>query len=131
MVQHPNVYAELLGEKIAKHNVRCWLVNTGWTGGPHGEGHRISIRYTRAMINAALNEELEQVEYTQDSVFGIQVPSSCPGVPDEVLQPRGTWGDPQAYDQQAQQLAEMFLDNFKQFEDEVPESVKAAAPVVE
>ena len=130
MVQHPNVYAELLGEKIAKHNARCWLVNTGWTGGPHGEGHRISIRYTRAMINAALNGELDAVEYTPDPVFGIQVPSSCPGVPDEVLQPRGTWRDAQAYDRQAQQLAAMFVDNFKQFEVEVPESVRAAAPIV-
>ncbi len=131
MVQHPNVYAELLGEKIAEHNVRCWLINTGWTGGPYGKGHRISLPYTRAMVNAALNGELDVVEYLQDPVFGLQVPASCPGVPDEVLQPRGTWGDVQAYDQQAQQLARMYVDNFKQFELEVPESVRAAAPLVE
>jgi phosphoenolpyruvate carboxykinase (ATP) len=131
MVQHPNVYAELLGEKIAEHNVRCWLINTGWTGGPYGKGHRISLPYTRAMVNAALNGELDGVEYLQDPVFGLQVPASCPGVPDEVLQPRGTWGDAQAYDRQAQQLARMYVDNFKQFELEVPESVRAAAPLVE
>ena len=130
MVQHPSVYAELLGEKIDKHNVRCWLVNTGWTGGPYGEGQRINLPYTRAMVNAALDGELESVEFVRDPVFGLQVPTTCPGVPDEVLQPRQTWQDKEAYDLQAQELATMFSANFKQFADQVPKSVQAAGPVV-
>jgi phosphoenolpyruvate carboxykinase (ATP) len=130
MVQHPSVYAELLGEKIDKHQVSCWLVNTGWTGGPYGVGHRMNLPYTRAMVNAALNGQLESVEYVLDPVFGLEVPTSCPGVPDEVLQPRQTWEDKEAYDRQALQLARMFQENFKQFADQVPESIQAAGPQV-
>jgi phosphoenolpyruvate carboxykinase (ATP) len=131
MVQHPSVYAELLGEKIDKHNVRCWLVNTGWTGGPYGEGHRINLPYTRAMVNAALDGELESVQFVRDPIFGLQVPTSCPGIPDDVLQPRKTWGDKEAFDRQAQKLASMFSENFKQFADQVPKSIQAAGPVVD
>jgi phosphoenolpyruvate carboxykinase (ATP) len=130
MVQHPSVYAELLGEKIAEHDVKCWLVNTGWTGGPYGEGHRISLSYTRAMINAALNGELDNAEFIRDPVFGLQVPTSCPDVLNEILQPRNTWQDSEAYDRQAQQLASMFVDNFKQFADQVLESISSAGPVI-
>jgi len=128
MAQHPSVYADLLGEKIAEHDVRCWLVNTGWTDGPYGEGHRMKLAYTRAMVNAALNGDLDEVEYTQDPLFGFQVPTTCPQVPNEVLQPRHTWQDVEAYDQQALKLASMFVDNFKQFEEHVSEAIRAAAP---
>lgn len=128
MVQHPSVYAELLGEKIDKHRVRCWLVNTGWTGGPYGEGHRIELPYTRKMVNAALDGQLDTAEFVSDPVFGLQVPLSCPGIPEDVLQPRKTWKDKDAYDRQAHKLAAMFNDNFKQFADQVPQSVNAAGP---
>ena len=130
MAQHPNVYAELLGNKIAKHNVKCWLVNTGWTAGPYGVGHRMKLAYTRAMVNAALNGELDSVEYVEDAVFGVQVPASCPGVPAEVLIPRNTWSDKAAYDEQAGKLARMFVENFKEFADHVPEDIIAAEPEV-
>ncbi len=130
MAQHPNVYAELLGKKIEKHQVNCWLVNTGWTGGPYGEGSRMKIKYTRAMVNAALNGELDDVEYQEDPIFGVQVPLSCPNVPEEVLLPKGTWKDQAAYDKTAKKLASMFSENFKQFEDKVPESLNDAGPKV-
>ena len=129
MAQHPSVYADLLGEMIAKHGARCWLINTGWTGGAYGEGERIKLAYTRAMVNAALNGELDQVEYTQDPTFGLQVPTSCPGVPDQVLQPRQTWEDGAAYDRQAKQLADMFIRNFTQFAEDVSPEINAAGPV--
>jgi phosphoenolpyruvate carboxykinase (ATP) len=128
MAQHPNVYAELLGEKIAKHDANCWLINTGWTAGPYGQGHRMELAYTRAMVNAALEGELDAAEYVEDPVFGLQVPTTCPNVPDEVLIPRNTWSDPAAYDFQARKLAGMFAENFKQFEDRVSEAVRAAGP---
>jgi phosphoenolpyruvate carboxykinase (ATP) len=128
MTQHPNVYAELLGEKIAKHDVKCWLVNTGWTGGPYGVGHRMKIAYTRAMVNAALDGDLEDVRYETDPIFGLEVPQSCPNVPEEVLNPKNTWEDKAAYDAQAKKLAGMFVKNFKQFEDQVSDGVKATSP---
>lgn len=128
MAQHPNVYSELLGKRISQHNSKCWLINTGWTGGPYGEGRRMEIAYTRAMVTAALNGELDDVEYEVDPVFGVEVPKSCPNVPSEVLSPRGTWSDPSAYDRQAQRLAEMFAQNFEQFAGQVPEAVQAAGP---
>jgi phosphoenolpyruvate carboxykinase (ATP) len=131
MAQHPSVYADLLGYLIDKHNVKCWLVNTGWTGGPFGEGHRINLAYTRAMVNAALNGDLDQVEYLQDPLFGLQVPTTCPGVPDDVLQPRNTWGDPGAYDRQAQELAGMFASNFSQFADHVSEEIRNSGPEID
>jgi phosphoenolpyruvate carboxykinase (ATP) len=130
MTQHPNVYAELLGEKIAKHEVKCWLVNTGWTGGPYGVGHRMKIAYTRAMVNAALDGDLANVAYETDPIFGLEVPQTCPNVPDEVLNPKNTWADKAAYDAQAKKLAAMFNENFKQFEDQVSEEVINTAPKV-
>ena len=128
MAQHPSVYAALLGRKIDEHKVTCWLVNTGWTGGPYGTGSRMKIAYTRAMINAALGGKLDGVAFAPDPVFGVLVPSSCPGVPSEVLAPRSTWADPKAYDPQARKLAHMFVENFAQFGAEVSDAVKAAAP---
>ncbi|RMH60313.1 MAG: phosphoenolpyruvate carboxykinase [Calditrichaeota bacterium] len=124
----PSVYAELLGEKIAKHNVNCWLVNTGWTGGPYGVGERISIKYTRALLKAALEGVLENVPFEADPFFGLSVPVSCPDVPDEVLMPRNTWQDKAAYDAKAKELAESFKDNFRVYEAHVPEAVKNAGP---
>jgi phosphoenolpyruvate carboxykinase (ATP) len=125
---NPNVYAKMLGEKIAKHNARVWLVNTGWTGGPYGVGSRMKISYTRAMITAALEGKLDNVTFVKHPIFNVDVPSTCPGVPDSVLDPRSTWPDPAQYDAQAQKLAAMFVDNFKTFENDVPASVKAAGP---
>ncbi len=128
MALHPTVYARLLGEKIEKHQVQCWLVNTGWTGGPYGVGHRMEIAYTRAMINAALDGSLDRASFEPDPIFGVQVPAACCDVPDEVLKPRNTWADKTAYDQQARKLAHMFIDNFRQFEDMVDEDIRAAGP---
>jgi phosphoenolpyruvate carboxykinase (ATP) len=125
---HPNVYAKLLGEKIAKYKAKVWLVNTGWTGGAYGVGKRMGITHTRAMIAAALGGRLDQVSYRNDPVFNLDVPATCPGVPDAVLDPRSTWPNPQAYDEQARKLARMFVDNFKVFEQDVAPSVKAAGP---
>ncbi len=130
MAQHPRVYAQMLGKRIQDHNVNCWLINTGWTGGQYGVGSRMSIAHTRAMVTAALNGELDNVEYETDPVFGVAVPKSCPGVPSEVLSARNTWEDPAAYDEQAHKLAQMFAKNFAQFEDSVSAEVKAAGPVV-
>jgi phosphoenolpyruvate carboxykinase (ATP) len=131
MALHPTVYAKLLGEKIEKHQVQCWLVNTGWTGGPYGVGRRMKIAYTRAMVKAALNGELEGAGFEPDPIFGVHVPAACCDVPDEVLRPRNTWADKTAYDRQARKLARMFADNFRQFEDMVTEEVRAAGPKVD
>ena len=127
---NPNVYARQLGERIEKHQSRVWLVNTGWTGGPHGVGHRMKIAYTRAMIRAALSGGLDHVGYQRHPVFNVDMPTSCVGVPANVLDPRGTWADRAAYDQQAAKLARMFAENFKAFENDVPASVKDAGPKV-
>jgi phosphoenolpyruvate carboxykinase (ATP) len=125
---HPNVYARLLGEKIAKHKAKVWLVNTGWTGGAYGVGKRMAIAHTRAMINAALAGKLDDVEYTHDAVFNLDIPASCPGVPTSVLDPRNTWPDPRAYDEQAKKLARMFVENFTAFAQDVSPAVKDAGP---
>jgi phosphoenolpyruvate carboxykinase (ATP) len=124
----PGRYATMLGDKIARHNARVWLVNTGWTGGAHGTGTRMKIRFTRAMIRAALSGQLDAAAYRRDPRFNLEVPTGCPEVPAEVLDPRGTWADQSAYDQQAGKLARMFADNFKKFEGEVTPEVKAAGP---
>lgn len=126
----PHVYANLLGEKIQRHQSNVWLINTGWTGGPFGVGSRIRIPYTRAMIRAALTGALDGVPTRPDPYFGIAVPEHVPDVPDEVLNPRGTWADPQAYDAQANLLVSKFLDNFKQFESQVTPAVSAAGPAL-
>ncbi|MDD9876537.1 MAG: phosphoenolpyruvate carboxykinase [Magnetovibrio sp.] len=127
MPRHPTVYAKLLGEKMAKHGARCWLVNTGWSGGGYGVGERMKIAYTRAMVNAALDGRLGEVAVTPDPNFGVLVPEACPDVPGEVLNPRNTWSDAGAYDTQARDLTQRFETNFKQFEDHVEDSVNAAA----
>ncbi len=124
----PTRYAELLREKIEKHNVRVWLVNTGWTGGPYGEGSRIKLAYTRAMVRAALRGDLDDVPMREDPIFGLYVPTHCPGVPDSVLDPRSTWADPEAYDRQARMLVKRFHENFKQFEGQISPEVVAAGP---
>jgi phosphoenolpyruvate carboxykinase (ATP) len=128
MVLHPGVYADLLGKKIQEHKADCWLVNTGWSGGPYGEGQRMKIAHTRAMIRAILNGSLAQVETRPDPVFGVHIPVSCPDVPTEVLQPRGTWRDPARYDEKARDLARRFNENFRRYEAGVSEQVRAAAP---
>jgi phosphoenolpyruvate carboxykinase (ATP) len=130
MVLSPAVYANLLGEKIAKHNVNVWLVNTGWSGGPYGVGQRMKIAYTRAMVHAALDGALNDVPTVNDPLFDIAVPTACPNVPPEVLNPRNTWSDKAAYDAQARKLAEMFAENFKAFANDVTAEVRAAGPKV-
>jgi phosphoenolpyruvate carboxykinase (ATP) len=128
MVLHPGVYADLLGRKIQEHDADCWLVNTGWSGGPYGEGQRMKISHTRAMIRAILSGALAQVETQPDPVFGVHVPVSCPDVPAEVLRPRRTWKDEEAYDVKAHDLARRFNENFKKYEAGVSEQVRRAAP---
>jgi phosphoenolpyruvate carboxykinase (ATP) len=128
MVLHPGVYADLLCKKMAQHNAACWLVNTGWSGGPYGIGSRMKIAHTRAMIRAILNGTLAGVATTADPIFGVQVPVSCPEVPAEVLQPRNTWAKKDEYDRQARDLARRFNENFKKYESGVSEAVRAVAP---
>ena len=131
MVLHPGVYADLLGKKIQEHRADCWLVNTGWSGGPYGEGRRMKIGHTRAMIRAILTGTLARVETRPDPVFGVHVPASCPDVPAEVLRPRDTWRDPARYDEKARDLARRFNENFRKYEAGVSEEVRAAAPKAE
>jgi phosphoenolpyruvate carboxykinase (ATP) len=126
MVHHPTVYAKLLGQKIEEHDVDCWLVNTGWTGGPYGVGKRMSIAHTRAMVNAAIEGRIAG-EFEREPFFGLMVPKSVPGVPSEVLNPRAAWPDPRAYDAQAATLATLFEENFKRFEAHASDAVKAVA----
>ncbi|HOP06626.1 MAG TPA: phosphoenolpyruvate carboxykinase [candidate division Zixibacteria bacterium] len=128
MVLHPFRYAELLAEKIKKHQATCWLVNTGWSGGPYGVGKRMKIEYTRALLNAALHGNLNDVPFETDPVFGVEVPTECPGVPSNILKPRQTWTDPEAYDRQAAKLVGLFQDNFEQFASDVSPEVAAAGP---
>jgi phosphoenolpyruvate carboxykinase (ATP) len=124
----PSRYAEMLGERIARHQVRVWLVNTGWTGGPYGTGTRMRIKHTRAMICAALSGALDQVSYQRDTIFNLDVPVSCPDVPPELLNPRNTWPNRSDYDARAAALAMMFRENFKPFEADVAADVAAAGP---
>jgi phosphoenolpyruvate carboxykinase (ATP) len=126
---HPGKYAKMLGEKLkANPNINVWLINTGWTGGPYGVGSRMKLAYTRAMITAALNGELNHVNYEQHPVFGYQMPSTCPNAPAELLNPRNTWSDKSAYDAQANKLANMFVKNFEQYASGVDAEILAAAP---
>jgi phosphoenolpyruvate carboxykinase (ATP) len=125
---HPGVYAKMLGEKIERHGVKVWLVNTGWTGGPYGVGKRMSLGHTRRMVAAALGGELDDAETSTDPVFGLAVPRRIEGVPSEILDPRSTWKDLEAYDRRAAKLAEMFAENFSKYADGVGEKVRAAAP---
>ncbi len=129
MPLHPRRYAELLGERITRHGVNVWLINTGWSGGAYGTGSRIEIPHTRAMVNAALDGKLNDVPVSADPVFGLAIPDHCPGVPGELLKPRTNWPDKAAYDTQAAKLAAMFDENFRKYADEVPATISAAGPV--
>ncbi|MFN2468533.1 MAG: phosphoenolpyruvate carboxykinase (ATP) [Gaiellaceae bacterium] len=126
--QPPSVYARMLGERLAEHRAAVWLVNTGWTGGPFGEGQRMPIEATRAMLRAALGGTLARAAYREDPVFGFEVPTSVPGVSAELLDPRSTWADPDAYDRKAAELAGMFRRNFERFPDTAGADVAAAGP---
>ncbi|NGZ90516.1 phosphoenolpyruvate carboxykinase (ATP) [Psychroflexus maritimus] len=128
MPLHPTRYAEMLSKKMKDAGVNVWLVNTGWTGGPYGTGSRMKLKYTRAMITEALAGNLENVEFKTHEIFGLAVPQSCENVPDEVLNPRATWEDKEAYDQKATHLAKSFQDNFKQFEDYANQEIMNGAP---
>lgn len=125
---HPGAYADMLGKKMQENQVNVWLVNTGWTGGPYGTGNRMKLSYTRAMITAALEGKLNDVEYHTDPVFGMAVPASCPHVPGNILQPRETWADKKAYDEKAAYLAGLFNKNFEKYKDGLSEEILAAAP---
>ncbi|HMK37710.1 MAG TPA: phosphoenolpyruvate carboxykinase (ATP) [Bacteroidota bacterium] len=128
MVHHPSFYADLLKRKIVKYGVHCWLVNTGWIGGPYGIGKRISIRYTRALLNAALGSRLLEVKFATDPVFGFSVPQSCGDVPANVLNPADSWPDRAAYMQRYRELASRFTENFKKFESGCPPEIRNAGP---
>ena len=131
MVHHPSFYADLLRKKMGRYGARCWLLNTGWVGGRYGVGKRISIKYTRAILNAALSGKLENVEYYSDPVFGFQVPKTCEGVPDSVMNPASSWPDQNAYMQAYRALASRFIDNFRKFEAGTPAEVAAAGPRID
>ena len=126
---HPAKYAEMLGKKMKENQVNVWLVNTGWTGGAYGTGSRMKLSYTRAMITAALNGALAGVEFEQHPVFGLQMPTTCPNVPSEILNPRNTWNSAADYDQKANELAQKFIKNFEQYAEGVSAEILAAAPV--
>ena len=123
MILRPQVYAQLLGERIEKHQVKVFLVNTGWTGGPYGVGHRMKLEYTRTMIRAAMKGGLDNVAEIVHPIFKLRMPTQCPGVPSELLNPSNTWGDPTEYNRKALELAKHFHENFLQFKD-MPEDIK-------
>ncbi len=125
MPRHPSVYAKMLGDLMRRHDVTCWLVNTGWTGGGYGVGERMKLAYTRAMVQAALDGRLDQVGVQTHPDFGLAMPKTCPDVPASVLDPRGAWSDGEAYDQAAREVAIRFADNFTRFEPHVSDEVKA------
>jgi phosphoenolpyruvate carboxykinase (ATP) len=126
MPRHPSVYAGLLGDLIRRHDARCWLLNTGWTGGSHGVGHRMPLRATRALLDAALDGRLEQAGMTSEPFFGLRIPRSCPGVDVNLLEPRHAWKDKAAYDRTAADVAARFRRNFEAYERLVPDEVRAA-----
>ena len=128
MVHHPYVYAEMLKARLIKYGATCWLVNTGWTGGPFGVGKRISIRHTRALLDAALTGRLAEVEYRKDPIFGFEVPTSCEGVPSEILEPANTWGSRDEYYRQYRGLANRFIENFKLMRDGCPPHIEESGP---
>ena len=130
MVHHPYKYAELLKRKMERYGAQCWLVNTGWVGGPYGVGKRISIRHTRALLNAALSGKLDHMTYKQDPIFGFEVPEHCPDVPDEVLNPSSTWADKKEYDRRYKDLAMRFKQNFGKFDHSTPMEILEAGPRV-
>lgn len=126
--RHPGVYAAMLAERLERFGVPVWLVNTGWTGGPYGVGERMGIDHTRTMVRAALNGELDGVDCEIDPIFGVEVPSSVPGVPSSILRPGDTWSDSAAYDAKARELAAMFIENFAEYAGGVSDAVRAAGP---
>lgn len=128
MPLHPTKYAEMLGEKMTEQNVNVWLINTGWTGGPYGVGSRMKLKYTRAMITAAMNGELNNVTFNEDPIFGVQIPVAVPNVPSELLTPKNTWSDKAAYDAKANELANSFNKNFETYIDNANDELKQAAP---
>jgi len=128
MVHHPYKYAEMLKNKMLKHNAKCWLINTGWTGGPYGIGKRMSIHHTRTLLNAALDGSLNNVEYYVDPIFGVEVPKNCSDVPEKVLYPEQTWEDPAAFRDKRKQLALLFRENFKKYSDGTPAEIVEAGP---
>jgi len=130
MVHRPGFYAELLRRKVERHGVNCWLLNTGWVGGPYGVGKRISIKYTRTMLNHTLDGKLAGVEFATDPVFGFQVPRTCPDIPDGVMNPAAAWPSQDAYMKRYKGLASRFIDNFKKFADDCPPDVRAAGPKI-
>lgn len=130
MALPPLTYAELLGQKIAQHKVKVWLVNTGWTGGGYGEGQRIQLSHTRAMVKAILTGALQDASWSPDPIFGISIPDNCPDVPSEILQPRQTWKDKAAYDLKARELAAMFKKNFDENLPDAPAKFEAAGPQI-
>ena len=129
MPRPASVYAEMLGEKISKHNTSVYLINTGWSGGPYGVGERIKIEYSRAMVTAALTGSLDIVKFSHNDIFNLDVPTECPNVPSEVLEPRNMWIDKDAYDLSAKKLAQMFVDNFKKF-DNISNEIRLAGPKI-
>jgi phosphoenolpyruvate carboxykinase (ATP) len=130
MPLHQSFYGKLLGEKIRQHKVRCWLINTGWSGGPYGVGQRMDIHHTRAMLNAALHGELDDVPMEIDPIFRVAVPKHCPGIPDDVLQPASSWQDADDYQAKAREVALLFQKNFSKIADEVDPDIRNAGPVV-
>ncbi len=130
MPLHPTKYAEMLSEKMQKAGVNVWLVNTGWTGGPYGTGSRMKLKYTRAMIDAALDGKLDNVPFRTHPIFGLNIPQECPNVPSEVLNPKDTWANKEAYDKKAEQLARSFNDNFEKFAEYANEEIMAGAPKI-
>lgn len=130
MPLHPSKYAEMLGNKLEGKDINVWLINTGWTGGSYGEGERINLSYTRAMITAALNGSLKEIDYSVLPIFDLQIPNSCEGVPSEILNPRNTWKDKEKYDATANKLAKQFVDNFEQFVEGTPENILSASPKI-
>ena len=129
MPLHPTKYAEMLSAKMKESGVNVWLVNTGWTGGPYGTGRRMKLKYTRAMITAALNNQLKDVAYEKHPIFGLNMPKECPNVPDDVLNPKETWADKDAYDAKAESLAKSFKTNFEKFESYANEEILSGAPI--
>lgn len=128
MPMDPSIYAKMLGERIEKYNTKVYLINTGWAGGPYGVGSRMKLRYTRAMVTAALNGDIDKAEYQHDEVFNLDVPQTCPNVPDEIMNPRDTWEDKAAYDESAKKLAKMFQDNFAKKYPNMPKNIADAGP---
>ena len=127
MPRSASVYAKMLGEKISKHNVAVYLINTGWSGGPYGVGKRISIKYSRAMVTAALTGAFDIVKFRHDERFNLDVPLECPNVPSDILDPKNTWIDKDSYDLSANKLAQMFVENFSKFND-VSDEIRRSGP---